>query len=219
MGDMLTTLDERIDLNGIADSCRLLSACFCLPDKALFQGEKLLENLTVLCEKNFPMVSPLIPMMTAAFKVCSDEELKIEYSRLFIGPDRLIAPPYGSVYLEQDYQVMGASTIEVQKIYELAGLSLSEDVKQPPDHISLELEFMYYLLFKLSEQAELFPAAEESVARTRLNQFLGVYLAPWVAPFVVKIREGTTNEFYCSLADVLGEFIVCCKVWFLLDQD
>jgi TorA maturation chaperone TorD len=44
-----------------------------------------------------------------------------------VGPFLVPAPPYGSVYLEDNRQLMGDSTIDVRRHYLSLGLDLSAD--------------------------------------------------------------------------------------------
>ena len=137
----------------------------------------------------------------------NNEDLLIDYAKLFVGPYELKAAPYGSIYLDEGRKIMGDSTIEVIKIYKDEGLSIDENFKELPDHIAVELEFMYYLIFKEVE------ALEKSETDKALNfiktqeLFLDKFLKKWVGPFCDKIKQGTDNEFYSSLADCLSVFI------------
>jgi len=53
----------------------------------------------------------------------------------------VVAPPYGSGYLDGDRQVWGPSAAEVVRMYEAVGLSIAEDFHDVPDHMGAELEF------------------------------------------------------------------------------
>jgi TorA maturation chaperone TorD len=146
--------------------------------------------------------------MEEEISIYSDEDLLVDYSKLFVGPFEIKSPPYGSVYIEKDRKVMGNSTMEVMELYREAGLAISNDFKELPDHIAVELEFMYYLVFKEIE------AFEESEMDTVFNYikmqqaFLDRFLRQWVAPFCEKIKEGTDNKFYLALADCVSAFIM-----------
>jgi TorA maturation chaperone TorD len=94
-------------------------------------------------------------------------------------------------------------------MYEEAGLSLANDVKQPDDHISLELEFMYYMIHKELEAGEKGNREEAGQWRKQEKLFLVRYLAPWVPAFAERIRQGSENRFYTSLADCLEECVKC----------
>ncbi len=73
----------------------------------------------------------------------------------------MLAPPYGSVYLERERTVMGESTLDVVRRYRQEGLDISADFHDAPDHITAELEFVHFLIFKALE------AASDSTARAR----------------------------------------------------
>ena len=45
-----------------------------------------------------------------------DEDLYWEYRRLFVGPQAKVAPPWGSVYLDKDQVIFGASTMEPKRL-------------------------------------------------------------------------------------------------------
>ena len=50
------------------------------------------------------------------------EKAEFVFNKLFVGPMALQAPPYASYYLEPEPQLMGQSTLRVQRLYEMAGL-------------------------------------------------------------------------------------------------
>jgi TorA maturation chaperone TorD len=142
----------------------------------------------------------------------SSGDLSVEYARLFVGPYNLAAPPYGSVYLDGGRKVMGDSTMEVMRLYQREGLTIDNEFKELPDHISVELEFMYYLAYKKVKVLE----APESRDIQRLTEtqglFLNKFLKPWVPLFCDEIRKGTDNEFYRALADCLLTFVESSQV-------
>ncbi len=192
-----------------ADIFRIFSASFYLPDTALYVEERLFENLVTLLGPVCASAKSNAQKLAKAFVAYPEEDLLVEYSRLFVGPNELLAPPYGSVYLEEGGRVMGKTTLAVRKMYGEAGLSLDNDVKQPDDHISLELEFMYYLIHKELEAGEKGNIEQSGQWRNQQKLFLVSYLAPWVPAFAERIRQGTGNRFYTSLADCLEAYVKC----------
>ena len=137
----------------------------------------------------------------------SEEDLSVEYAKLFIGPYELKAPTYGSVYLDGVRRVMGDSTMEVIGIYQEAGLAIDDEFKELPDHIAVELEFLYYLIYKEVEALEKYGIDQALNFIRHQELFLNKFLGQWVLPFCKKIKEGTDNEFYTALADCLLAFI------------
>ncbi|MDP3298133.1 MAG: molecular chaperone TorD family protein [Thermodesulfovibrionia bacterium] len=186
---------------------RFLAACFYLPQKNLFAEKNLLVNLTKYLQEVCPDAAVFSSEMEKNFLQFSNEELSVEYSKLFVGPFELLAPPYGSVYLE-GRRVMGDSTMEAIKVYQKEGLSRSDDFKDLPDHIAVELEFMSYLIYKEIKALESsdFKTTEEFIDKQ--EDFLNRFLRRWVSPFCEKIKEGTNNGFYTALADCVSTFVL-----------
>lgn len=190
-----------------ADSYRFLSACFCFPQKELFSQEDIFKSLTHALGGVCPEAVAFSSEMEKAFSEAKEEELKVEYARLFVGPYELKAPPYGSIYLDGERKVMGNSTMEVIKLYEEAGLVMDKDFKELPDHIAVELEFMYYLIYKEVEALEKLEKDKALALEETRNHFFNRFLSPWIPPFCEKIKEATDNQFYIGLADCLSTFI------------
>jgi len=189
------------------DCYRLLSACFYQPQKEAFIQEELFKNLVGLLGQTSLDAAAHAAVMEKAFLKYSEEDLLVAYAKLFVGPNELLAPPYGSVYLDGEKTVMGDSTMEVIKMYEEQGLSMDGEFRNLPDHVTVELEFMYYLIFKEVEALEKsqWDAALDLIKTQEF--FLDNFLQRWVNPFCDKIKQGTDNEFYTSLADCVSVFI------------
>lgn len=190
------------------DCFKLLAASFYQPQKETFLREGLFGNLSQLLKKACPDAAAFSRKMERAVLTYSNDDLLVDYAKLFVGPYELIAPPYGSVYLDKSRKVMGDSTIEVIKMYREEGLSIDENFRELPDHIAVELEFMYYLIFKeiaALENSDNKQADHYIEAQKRFHQ---MFLAPWVRQFCDKITEGTDNEFYTALAKCLSAFVL-----------
>lgn len=190
-----------------SDCYKLLSACFYLPQKELLLQEGLFRNLTEALNQACPDAAVFSHKMGESIEYYADEELVVEYAKLFVGPYELKASPYGSVYLDGGKRVMGESTMDVIKIYGEQGLSMDEDFKELPDHIAAELEFMYYLIFKEIEALERSEMERALYFIKTQEVFLDRFLRQWVTPFCEKIKEGTENKFYGALADCVNNFI------------
>ena len=189
------------------DCFRLLSACFYPPKKQLYLQEGLFQNLTTALKLVCPDASIFSKKMEEAFLNYPSEDLMVEYARLLVGPYELKAPPYGSVYLDQERRVMGDSTMQVIRMYQEAGLSIDEDFKELPDHIAVELEFMYYLIYQEVEALENSQLNRVSPLRETQELFLNRFLKPWIPHFCAQMKEGTENQFYSALADCVLSFL------------
>ncbi len=199
---------ELLEHSKIKENCfRLLSACFYEPQNNLFIEEKLFENLSEGLKQVCPDAAVFSGYMDKSIHNYTEDDLRVEYAKLFVGPFELLAPPYGSVYLDDGGRVMGDSTMEVIDTYEKEGLARSDNFKDLPDHIAVEMEFMSYLIYKEREALE---NSDPDTARAYVKKqevFLKNYLRPWVIPFCRKIKEGTENGFYKALADCTSTFV------------
>ncbi len=130
-------------------------------------------------------------------------DLEIEYNRLFVGPARPVAPPYESVWRDPQGQVMGPPAQAVQQQYAEAGLALSPDYHDLPDHLAIELGFMAYLSAQQAETEgdDRLPWAE------RASAFLQQHLLVWLPPFCQRIRQESRHPFYTALANLTETFV------------
>ncbi len=118
--------------------------------------------------------------------------LAIEYTRLFIAAfPELSCPPYESVYREDI--VMGNSTLEVLESYGNAGLKVLENFHDLPDHVAVELEFLYYLTNNENREAH--------------DSFMKEHFSKWIPAFCEQVEKNDRIGFYRHAAAVLKEFI------------
>lgn len=211
----LQTKEVKVDIKELiinerirGDCYRLLSACFYQPDKSLFEQENLLRNLAEGLKRVCSSASVFAEKMEEAIATYTNEELLVDYAKLFVGPNELIAPPYGSIYLDKERRVMGDSTIKTMELYREAGLAINDDFKELPDHIAVELEFMYYLVFKETEALEKSDTYTAHKFIKMQQEFLNSFLGLWINNFCEKIKNGTDNEFYRALAGCVSAFIM-----------
>ena len=189
----------------LADCFKLFSVFFYEPEMDLWEQEEILSQLFSILQKTSPGTVQAAQQMGKACGVIAEEQMKTDYAALFIGPFALPAAPYGSVYLDKGKQVMGDSTMAVLDLYREVGLKV--DIKDAPDHIAIELEFIHYL-YHLEAEAVQDGDHEKRINLAKLRtHFLTNYLAPWVQPFCQNIKKGTSNLFYIKLAECLDLFI------------
>jgi TorA maturation chaperone TorD len=196
------------DASTRANCFKLLAACFYEPEKDLFVEENLCQNLQGLLDGWASGAAKAALNMGLALLSSEQQQLSIAHAELFIGPFELIAPPYGSVYLEKNRQIMGDTTIGVLRSYQDAGLAVDE--KEPPDHIAIELEFMSFLNTREAEARAEGNATEADTFFEKQKEFYHNYLR-WVPNFCEAIKKGTKSSFYQSLADCLDRLMVTCQ--------
>jgi TorA maturation chaperone TorD len=178
------------------DLYKILSACYYLPDAELLNK---LNNLDASRGGLYADIAKCCP------KISDIDSLIIDYTKLFVGPYGLLAPPYGSMYLEDNDRVMGNSTMEVRNRYAEEGLDVC--LKEAPDHITIELEFMYFLIFKELEATKINDLDNISRYQEKQRAFLENHLGAWVPDFTDKIEANSQTGFYKNIARITKYFI------------
>ena len=129
-------------------------------------------------------------------------DLLVEYSHLFVGPASLLAPPYGSYYLDGG-RVMGNSTMQVINFYRTCRMELLGDFKDLPDHIAVEINFMSHLC---DFEAQALQQGDRDVAEALLQRqglFLINHIVPWLHGFTKRVQSETSLSFYKIAAAIL----------------
>ncbi|HSF82111.1 MAG TPA: molecular chaperone TorD family protein [Anaerolineales bacterium] len=120
-------------------------------------------------------------------------ELAQAYTRLFLGPHKPLVYPYESVYIEG--QLGGITCDQVKRCYAEAGLKLSTNQHQLPDHISVELAFMAYLAAQEEQDTD-----QAQAWRQKQRRFLLDHLARWLPTFWQKIENSRAHPYYREAA-------------------
>jgi TorA maturation chaperone TorD len=188
------------------EAYRVLADCYHLPNQDLTEKlDHLSSNMKVVCGH----AAEYVYQMKERIEEIDDPEcLKVDYAKLFVGPYRLLAPPYGSVYLESERMVMGQSTLDAQRRYRDVGLDVAKDFKEAPDHVAVELEFMYVLI--LNELDGINTSDEEKTVASlqKQKEFLQVHLGAWVTDFAYDVEKNAQTSFYRNLARATKIFIM-----------
>lgn len=134
-------------------------------------------------------------------------ELVLEHTRLFVGPGRVPASPYGSVYLDGGV-LMGESTADAARQYREAGFVLAAGAGGGlADHLVVELSFLALLA---EEAARAWRAGDVPAARLWLGRrgaFLCDHLGAWAPALSEAILGATSEPFYRAAAASLRELV------------
>ncbi|MES9996057.1 molecular chaperone TorD family protein [Desulfovibrio aminophilus] len=121
--------------------------------------------------------------LKAAVPAVSDwESVEFDFNRFFVGPRVLAAPPYASVYLSPEPQVMGEAALDARRVYEALGLQSPFDAQLPDDHLSLELDALRIMQGVLSH------TPSEPLKALR-DCFVHEHLNAWVPLFARRVRS------------------------------
>jgi TorA maturation chaperone TorD len=75
----------------------------------------------------------------------------------------------------------------------------SDSFRDPPDHIAVELEFMYFLVFSEIDAIQSDHANTGCEYLYRQKLFLKDHLGAWIDDFTHHVEQGTQSDFYRNL--------------------
>jgi TorA maturation chaperone TorD len=131
-------------------------------------------------------------------------DLGIDFTRLFVGPGKHIAP-YESAQLEG--ALWGAATAKVAAFIESRGFRYRSDFQDMPDHISVEFEFMKEMIGREAEALEHDDADAVAACRRSQAVFLEQHVSRWVPQFCEKVANEAALPFYRDMARLTADFI------------
>jgi TorA maturation chaperone TorD len=190
------------------DLCRFLAACYYEPTEA-FVEEGLFASMAVAAERCNPDLASLAGELGSAFAEEDLQALLVDYTRLFLGPVEPLAQPYASFWLSGEKTVMQDSTMAVLALYAEGGFEIDESFSDLPDHVAVQLEFLYLIEFKLRQARA--AGAEGATELQRLQalrrHFLDEHLASWLGRFAHAVQAGAACRFYRQVGLLTEAFI------------
>lgn len=188
------------------DLCRFLSACYYEP-AAEFSEEHLFDSIVGAAERLSPALAGQARQLRDAFAAQDLQSLLIDHASLFIGPGQPLAAPYGSRWCAQGDATVEDPLAALLDSYEQGGFELGDDFHDLPDHVAVELEFLYLLCFT-QNQAEMAGDEVAAEAAGQLRQdFLARHLGAWVQPFAAAVQTKAETAFYRELAGITAAFV------------
>lgn len=128
------------------------------------------------------------------------EDLRVDYTRLLMGAGRLLAPPWESVYFNNERMVFQEQTMQVRAWYHRFGLEAPKYNAEPDDHIGLELIFVAHLaqeaLVALDQQDQ--SGFETMLAAQR--EFLSEHLLTWAFEWCKLAEAHANTDFVRGIA-------------------
>lgn len=185
---------------------RLLAACYYQPGPE-FVEEQVFDSIFDAAKRIHPELADCAMGLGQDFAAEGHDGLLLDYTRLFLGPNLIIAKPYGSVWLEGASTVMGDSTMEALELYREGGFDVSADFREVPDHVAVELEFLYLLIYRENEALRNADAEALRAKAALRKRFLTKHLGRWMSPFTAAVIAGAQSNFYRRLARLSDGFV------------
>ncbi len=119
----------------------------------------------------------------------AEDILAKEFQALLIGPNTLAAPPWASVYLQEDGLLFGESTLRLIHFCKTHDIKIDTTMNEPPDHFGLLLWICALVL--------------ENDREDLLKTLLAEHLLPWSARFLSLFKDAAKESpFYSACASL-----------------
>lgn len=129
-----------------------------------------------------------------------------EYTRTFLGPAQLPAPPVESPYLSHDAAAFQKNTLAVRTWYRRFGLLPKRYLREPDDHVAIMCGFMAHLA---KDALEAFAANDAGALAEKLasqRSFVANHMCDWLPHYAVALRRSKTAVLYPQLVEALAAF-------------
>ena len=144
-----------------------------------------------------PAASEALELMKNAWSAQNEQAIHEEYNRLFIGPHRLPAPPWASVYTDPEGVIFGNATLGVRQWMRDNAVKLSLPDKEPEDHFGLMLMMLSWCV-------------TNGIERAALDELLEEHLLTWAPYFLELFERGAQHPLYkgaaCLAAATLADW-------------
>lgn len=122
------------------------------------------------------------------------QTLEETYVRLFISSRQGVAAPlYQSCYAYDGAPLMGPPALVMRERLAAVGLTLSGITQEPPDHLAVELEYLYFLLDKGWTHSDAAYTAEAA-------DFIETELGTWIDPFTERVAQAPDPALFAPAA-------------------
>ena len=130
-----------------------------------------------------------------------------DYNRLFVGPGKLLAPPYESTYLNPAGLIMQQETLDVRKFYEKVGLQVLNKGFEPDDHLLLQLELICYLLSRCAKSLIQDGEVSYESYHQLMGEFFEKHLQKWIFKHCDDIFENSNSNVCYGMSLILQGFM------------
>ena len=178
----------------------------------IISGEQTKEAFSLLSEADDDMMAKMAHFCSTQDKKLAEnkeylEDVKSEYTRLLIGPGKLVAYPWESTYNGKENLLFQESTLRVRQAYRKYGYLPEEYPKVADDHIALELHFMEKLSERVLKSFQ--EGNTEDVKQVLKDQkvFMKYHLLNWLPKYADAIQKSKTAILYPQFVLATDAFV------------
>ncbi len=192
---MFTITEEK---RRLSNALLLLAEFYKPPTTELYQA---LKSGVALVE-----LTPFVKMEeTYENAFSSFENMKQTYIHCFLGPSEPFAPPIESLYKQwtddptaavsfarQTGLVYGDPALHIQYLFRQFKLEFPEEYRAMPDHLTLLLEFLAFLL--------------EHGTSDQIQSFISDHF-DWLDDFILELKKSDISFFYISITQIVNQLV------------
>ncbi|MDR1013830.1 MAG: molecular chaperone TorD family protein [Coriobacteriales bacterium] len=135
-------------------------------------------------------------------------DLRYEHTRLFEHPEFPAIQRYEGLfgffaknpglrsYHGAPRRFVNPEAIDAERCYRRAGFDRSDELNEPADSVSTELEFMYRLVGAKRDALDAADSEALAFANACIDEFKGIHLKNWMLPFFEKVVQESRTDFY-----------------------
>jgi len=129
-------------------------------------------------------------------------KLESEFVGIFINTrGGVSAPLYHSCYHGDENMLMNKPALEMAALLEQAGMDLGSGVGEPPDHLCIELEYLFFLLNQPLVRSD--PELSEYI-----QIFIQEFMLPWIEKFEQQIPDAGVQVFFSHSAQAMKTLLL-----------
>lgn len=193
----------------------ILSACFLYPseEKFLVLKDLNLHEFIKSLDLCYHMIDDTAELQRCLkefqryFESTSLETLQKLYQRVVGHTISKECPLYETQYGAAHVYQQTHELADIQGFYKAFGLEISEAEKERSDHVSVEFEFMHFLLYKQAYALENHGDEKAQICMDAQKKFLKEHVGKWVPLFAILFGRKTGDGFYNALSAVTKEFM------------
>lgn len=133
------------------------------------------------------------------------DEVRWEYNRLFIGPQKPLAIPFESPYRSDKNLLMQKFTYEVREYYSMLGLEVKDLNHFPDDYIGFEFQYLYFISLLIANTKEKDMNLYDLI--NLRTSFLQNHPLEWFDKFCKAIIDNSRIELWKELAFFIKELM------------
>ena len=188
------------------------------------------ESFTALLEADLPQaqqaaaelpadlpaeLAPLLTALAGHLQTANASRLQTEHRRVFTHILSLDCPPCETLYTCRDVFQETQELSDIAGFFRAFGLEMAE--RERLDHMSVELEFMYFLAYKEAYALTHHGPAKVRVCRDTQRKFMQDHLGRWADQFTQRLRQTAGGGYFECVAS-LTEVFLKAEVRFLRAQ-